>query len=79
MFSINYNFKRFKYTFFLKFLKYIFNNFNYKYFKAINVKNVDYFSLDIEGGEIEVIKGLDFKKINITVLQIENQLFLPVF
>jgi hypothetical protein len=32
--------------------------------------------LDIEGGEIEVIKGLDFKKINITVLQIENQLFL---
>ena len=44
--------------------------------KAINVNNVDYFSLDIEGGEIEVIKGLDFKKINITVLQIENQSFL---
>lgn len=30
--------------------------------------------MDIEGGETEVIKGLNFKKINITILQIENQL-----
>ena len=40
--------------------------------KAINVKKVDFFSLDLEGGEYDVLKSLDFKKIDITTLLIEH-------
>ena len=39
--------------------------------KALNVSKVDYFSLDIEGGEFSALQGLDFNNINITSLSIE--------
>ena len=56
---------------------------NFKYFyapcfslhtilKAMNVNKVDFFSLDLEGGENDVLKSLDFDKISITTLLIEH-------
>lgn len=39
--------------------------------KAINVKNVDYFSLDLEGGEWDVLSSLDFRKYDIKSFSIE--------
>jgi FkbM family methyltransferase len=40
--------------------------------KAINVNKVDYFSLDVEGGELEVLKGINFEKIQITSFSVEH-------
>jgi FkbM family methyltransferase len=40
--------------------------------KAINVDKIDYFSLDVEGGELEVLKGIDFNKIDITTFSVEH-------
>ena len=39
--------------------------------KAINVTQIDYFSLDIEGGEVNVLQNLDFKSLNIKAFSIE--------
>lgn len=39
--------------------------------KAIGVKQVDFFSLDLEGGEWDVLTSLDFKKIDFRFLLIE--------
>jgi hypothetical protein len=39
--------------------------------KAINVKNIDYFSLDVEGGELNVINSIPFADINIKSFTIE--------
>ena len=39
--------------------------------KAINVTQIDYFSLDIEGGEIDVLQNLDFNSLNIKAFSIE--------
>jgi len=44
----------------------------YTILKAINVAKVDYFSLDVEGGEFEVLKGINFNKLNITTFSIEH-------
>ncbi|CAF1254782.1 unnamed protein product [Adineta steineri] len=41
------------------------------YLMALNIYHVDYFSLDIEGGELDVLKQIDFKKFQIDVLTIE--------
>ena len=38
---------------------------------ALRVENVDYFSLDVEGGEWSVISNLDLKRINIKSFSIE--------
>jgi hypothetical protein len=43
----------------------------YTILKAINVSRVDYFSLDIEGGEWDVIKSLPYDKIDIRSFSIE--------
>jgi hypothetical protein len=43
----------------------------YTILKAINVNKVDYFSLDIEGGEWDVIKSLPYDKIDIRSFTIE--------
>ena len=40
--------------------------------KAINVNKVDYFSLDVEGGESFVLKAIDFNKVDIKSLTIEH-------
>lgn len=37
-----------------------------------NIKVVDYLSLDVEGHELNVLKGIDFDKVRINVLTIEN-------
>jgi FkbM family methyltransferase len=34
--------------------------------------NVDFLSLDVEGSEFEIIKTIDFNKININIMSIEN-------
>lgn len=40
--------------------------------RAINQTTVDYFSLDVEGSEPYVLKGIDFDKIKIKVFRIEH-------
>ena len=35
--------------------------------KALNVKKVDYFSLDVEGKEMDVLRTIPFDDVNITV------------
>ena len=40
--------------------------------KAINVDYVDYFSLDVEGGELDVLKGIDYKSTTIKTFSIEH-------
>ena len=45
--------------------------------KAINSPKVTYFSLDIEGAEYDVLKTLDFDKIDISLLGVEIQGMLP--
>jgi FkbM family methyltransferase len=47
-----------------------------KIFKNImadeNINHIDYLSLDVEGHELNVLKGIDFSKVKIDVLTIEN-------
>ena len=38
---------------------------------ALNVTKVDYFSLDVEGAELDVLKTIPFDKIDITALSVE--------
>lgn len=40
--------------------------------RALDVKKVDYFSLDVEGGESYVLKAIDFSKTDIETLSIEH-------
>ena len=35
-------------------------------------KEIDYLSIDIEGGEMELLDSIDFKKYNIKVISVEN-------
>jgi FkbM family methyltransferase len=39
-----------------------------------NITHIDYLSIDVEGYEMEVLKGIDFSKIDITVIGIENDI-----
>jgi FkbM family methyltransferase len=41
-------------------------------FESYKVKNIDYMSIDTEGGEYNIIETIDFKKISISVISIEN-------
>ena len=40
--------------------------------KKENISHIDFMSIDVEGHDLEVLEGIDFKKININVLTIEN-------
>ncbi|XP_059484884.1 uncharacterized protein LOC132202164 isoform X2 [Neocloeon triangulifer] len=40
---------------------------------ALNISKVDYFSLDIEGSEFEVLRTIDFEKFEISTLTVEHQ------
>jgi len=40
--------------------------------KAMNVDKVDFFSLDLEGGENDVLKSIDFNKVSIATLLVEH-------
>jgi FkbM family methyltransferase len=41
-------------------------------FEQYNLKIIDYCSIDVEGGEMQVLKSIDFSKIQISVFTIEN-------
>lgn len=43
----------------------------YSYMLALNVTHIDYFSLDVEGDELDVLKAVPFDKINIETLSVE--------
>ena len=38
---------------------------------ALNTTHIDYFSLDVEGFELEVLKTIDFDHIDVTTLSVE--------
>lgn len=38
----------------------------------LNIKNIDYLSIDIEGGEFEVLDTIDFNKYKIKLFSVEN-------
>ena len=40
--------------------------------REANISHIDYFSLDVEGGEIEVLKSLDFDSVTIDLFTIED-------
>lgn len=37
-----------------------------------NIKRVDYCSIDVEGSEIEILKSINFKKVNFNIISIED-------
>ena len=41
-------------------------------FREENITMIDYMSIDVEGHELNVLKGIDFNKVQINVLTIEN-------
>lgn len=41
-------------------------------FKEENITEIDYMSIDVEGHELQVIKGIDFTEVKVKVLTIEN-------
>ncbi|XP_034952296.1 uncharacterized protein [Chelonus insularis] len=41
------------------------------YIKAVNVKTVDYLSLDVEGNEMEILETIPFDKVDIKALSVE--------
>ena len=43
----------------------------YSLMLALNVSHIDYFSLDVEGQELSVLKTIPFDKIDISVLTVE--------
>ena len=40
---------------------------------ALNRTTIDFFSLDVEGAELQVLKTVDFNKINIRTLTVEYE------
>lgn len=46
--------------------------------KAMQVYHVDYFSLDVEGGELDILKNIDFNKIDVNTLTVEHNGFEDV-
>jgi FkbM family methyltransferase len=43
-----------------------------KVMQSEGITHIDYLSLDVEGHELNVLKGINFKKIRINILTIEN-------
>ncbi|KAL1117248.1 hypothetical protein AAG570_004574 [Ranatra chinensis] len=43
----------------------------YTYMLALNLTHVDYFSLDVEGNELDVLETIPFDKVNIETLSVE--------
>ncbi len=44
-----------------------------------NFSHVDYLSLDTEGGELEILKSIDFSRFDIDVITVENNYDDPEF
>ena len=45
--------------------------------KALNVEKVDFFSLDVEGSEYEVVQSIDYDKLKIRLISIETTQSIP--
>ena len=43
--------------------------------RAMNVSKVDYFSLDVEGNEMDVLRSIPFDDLEITVKELEGALW----
>jgi len=41
------------------------------YMLALNVSKIDYFSLDVEGAELDILKTIDLEKLDISTLSVE--------
>ena len=41
-------------------------------FREENIHDIDYMSIDVEGHELNVLRGIDFGEVNIKVLTVEN-------
>lgn len=37
-----------------------------------NIKHIDFLSIDVEGAELEILRTLDFKRVNVSVITVEN-------
>ena len=48
----------------------------YSYLRALNRTKVDYFSLDVEGSELDVLRTIPFEKLDIRVCVL---FFFPLF
>lgn len=48
-------------------------------FKKESIERIDYMSIDVEGHELSVLKGIDFDNVRISVLSIENNSSPNVF
>ncbi len=44
-----------------------------------NITHIDYLSIDTEGGELEILKSIDFSRFSISVIEIENNYHSPEF
>ena len=47
------------------------------YFQALNIREINYFSLDVEGAEYEILKQIDFHRIKIDLMTIEYAVKYP--
>jgi hypothetical protein len=43
-----------------------------KLLKSYNISHVDYLNIDVEGVEYKILKSIDFKNIQISVIGVEN-------
>ena len=43
--------------------------------EQLDIFHVDFFVLDVEGGELEVLKSIDFDQVTFGVLCVENHMF----
>lgn len=48
------------------------------YIKALNVTSVDYFSLDVEGAEFDILQSIPWKEVDIKVSKYRNMFLLNV-
>ncbi len=47
--------------------------------EKFQIFHVDYLSIDVEGGELEILKSIDFNKFEITIISVENNYQDPEF
>jgi len=46
--------------------------YSYRFEDLIKLEDIDYLSIDVEGGELDIIQSIDFKKYYVKVLSVEN-------
>ncbi len=48
-----------------------------EYLSGIGINHIDYLSIDTEGGEQEILESIDFSKISVSVVSVENNYGSP--